>query len=141
MGTGEIREADERGRHTTTHRELVRLASGALILDTPGMRELGLWDADAGVAQTFADIEALAEQCRFSDCAHGKEPGCAVRAAIEAGELDPDRLKSFEKLQAELAFERRKEDPRAAVENKKLWISRHKAARVHMKAKRGEDDR
>ena len=77
---------------------------------------------------------------QFSDCAHGKEPGCAVRAAIEAGTLDPDRLRSFEKLQAELAFERRKEDPRAAVENKKLWISRNKAARVHIKAKRGGDD-
>lgn len=140
MDTGEIREADERGRHTTTHRELVRLASGALILDTPGMRELGLWDADAGVAQTFADIEALAAQCRFSDCAHGKEPGCAVRAAVEDGTLDPDRLRSFEKLQAELAFERRKEDPRAAVENKKLWITRHKAGRARLKAKRGGDD-
>ncbi len=139
MNTGEIREADERGRHTTTHRELVRLTSGALILDTPGMRELGLWEAEAGVAQTFADIEALAEQCRFRDCGHGAEPGCAVRAAIEAGDLDPARLRSFEKLQAELAFERRKEDPRAALENKKLWISRHKAGRARMKAKRGDD--
>ncbi|WP_293389500.1 ribosome small subunit-dependent GTPase A [Phenylobacterium sp. RIFCSPHIGHO2_01_FULL_69_31] len=139
MDTGEIREADERGRHTTTHRELVRLTSGALILDTPGMRELGLWEAEAGVAQTFADIEALAEECRFRDCGHGAEPGCAVRAAIEAGDLDPARLKSFEKLQAELAFERRKEDPRAAMENKKLWISRHKAGRARMKAKRGDD--
>lgn len=140
MDTGAIREADERGRHTTTHRELVRLASGALILDTPGMRELGLWDADAGVAQTFADVEALAEQCRFADCAHGQEPGCAVRAAIAAGDLDPDRLRSFEKLQAELAFERRKEDPRAAVENKKLWITRQKAARARSRAKRDDDD-
>lgn len=137
MDTGEIREADERGRHTTTHRELVRLASGALILDTPGMRELGLWEADAGVAATFADIEALAGQCRFADCAHGKEPGCAVRTAVETGELDPARLRSFEKLQAELAFEHRKEDPRAAQENKKLWAGRHKAARAWMKQKRG----
>lgn len=140
MDTGEIRDADERGRHTTTHRELVRLASGALILDTPGMRELGLWEANAGVAQTFADIEALAGQCRFRDCGHGAEPGCAVRAAIEAGDLDPDRLRSFEKLQAELAYEHRKEDPRAALENKKLWISRNKAGRARMKAKRGGDD-
>jgi len=139
MDTGEIREADERGRHTTTHRELVRLPSGALILDTPGMRELGLWEADAGVAQTFADIEALAEQCRFRDCGHGAEPGCAVQAAIKAGDLDPDRLKSFEKLQAELAYEHRKEDPRAVIENRKLWASRHKAGRARSKAKRGED--
>lgn len=140
MDTGEIREADERGRHTTTHRELVRLASGALILDTPGMRELGLWEAEAGVAQTFADIEALAERCRFRDCGHGAEPGCAVRAAITAGELDPDRLRSFEKLQAELAFEHRKADPRAATENNKVWIGRHKAGRARMKAKRSGDD-
>jgi ribosome biogenesis GTPase len=140
MSTGEIREADDRGRHTTTHRELVLLPCGGLILDTPGMRELGLWEADAGVAATFADIEVLAGQCRFSDCAHEKEPGCAVRAAIEAGELDPDRWRSFQKLQAELAFERRKEDPRAAQENKKLWIGRHKAARAWMKQKRGGPD-
>lgn len=138
MDTGEVREADERGRHTTTHRELVRLPSGALILDTPGMRELGLWEADAGVAQTFADIEALAEQCRFRDCGHGAEPGCAVQAAIAAGDLDPGRLKSFEKLQAELAHEHRKEDPRAALENRKLWASRHKAGRARSKAKRGD---
>ena len=137
MSTGVIREADDRGRHTTTHRELVLLPSGGLILDTPGMRELGLWEAEAGVSATFADIEALAGQCRFSDCAHEKEPGCAVRAAIQAGELDEDRWRSFQKLQAELAFERRKEDPRAAQENKKLWIGRHKAARAWMKQKRG----
>jgi len=137
MDTGAIREADERGRHTTTHRELVLLPSGGLILDTPGMRELGLWEADAGVSETFADIEALAGACRFSDCRHEKEPGCAVRAAIEAGTLDEGRWRSFQKLQAELAFERRKEDPRAAQENKKLWASRHKAARAWMKQKRG----
>lgn len=140
MDTGEIREADERGRHTTTHRELVRLASGALVLDTPGMRELGLWEAEAGVAQTFADIEALAKQCRFRDCGHGAEPGCAVRAAIAAGDLDLDRLRSFEKLQAELAFGPRKEDPRAALETKRLGIGRHKAGRARTKAKRGGDD-
>ena len=137
MDTGAIREADERGRHTTTHRELVMLPSGGLILDTPGMRELGLWDADAGVSATFADIEALAADCRFSDCTHGREPGCAVRAAIEAGDLDVDRLRSFEKLQAELAFERRKEDPREALANKKKWIAVHKSARAWMKQKRG----
>jgi ribosome biogenesis GTPase len=137
MDTGEIREADERGRHTTTHRELVRLPSGALILDTPGMRELGLWESDAGVAAVFADIEALAADCRFTDCRHAAEPGCAVQAAIAAGRLDEDRWKSFQKLRAELAFERRKEDPRAALETKKLWISRHKGAKARMKEKRG----
>lgn len=137
MDTGAIREADERGRHTTTHRELVLLPSGGLVLDTPGMRELGLWDAQVGVAATFADIETLAANCRFGDCAHGREPGCAVQVAIAAGDLALDRLRAFQKLEAELAFERRRADPRAAQENKKVWISRHKASRAWMKQKRG----
>lgn len=141
MATAEIREDDARGRHTTTHRELVRLPSGGLVLDTPGMRELGLWDADAGVSTVFEDVEALAAQCRFSDCTHAREPGCAVRAAIEAGELPEERLRAYEKLQAELAYEHRREDPRAAKENRKLWASRHKAARAWMKEKRrGPED-
>lgn len=140
MATGEIREDDARGRHTTSHRELVLLPSGGLILDTPGMRELGLWEAEAGVAAAFADVEALAADCRFRDCSHQAEPGCAVRAALEEGRLDPDRWRSYQKLQGELAFERRKEDPRAAQENKKLWASRHKAARAWIKQKRGGAD-
>lgn len=138
MATAEIREDDARGRHTTTHRELVLLPGGGLILDTPGMRELGLWDADAGVSATFEDVEALAARCRFSDCRHTTEPGCAIRAAVEAGDLPEARLRAYEKLQAELAYERRREDPRAAQENRKLWISRHKAARAWMKQKRGD---
>jgi len=141
MDTGAIREADDRGRHTTTHRELVRLPSGGLILDTPGMRELALWDADAGVSTVFDDVQALAGQCRFSDCRHEGEPGCAVRLAIASGELDEDRWRAWEKLQAELAYEHRKEDPRAAQENRKLWASRHKAARTWMKQKRGGFER
>ena len=141
MATREIREDDGRGRHTTTHRELVLLPSGGLILDTPGMRELGLWDADAGVSAVFEDVEALAGQCRFSDCTHNREPGCAVRAAIENGELPEARLHAYEKLQAELAYERRRDDPQAAKENRKLWASRHKAARAWIKQKRrGPDD-
>ena len=84
MATQAIREDDARGRHTTTHRELILLPSGALILDTPGMRELGLLDADAGLDATFADIEALAAECRFSDCKHASEPGCTVQAALES---------------------------------------------------------
>lgn len=140
MATAAIREDDARGRHTTTHRELILLPSGGLILDTPGIRELGLWDADAGVAATFADIEALAADCKFSDCSHGREPGCAVRAAVERGDLDPDRLKSYEKLQAELAYEHRREDPRAAAENRKHWAAIHKSARAHIKAKRRGPD-
>ena len=136
MSTGKIREADERGRHTTTHRELVLLPSGGLILDTPGMRELGLWEAEAGVATAFEDVEAIAARCRFSDCRHGGEPGCAIRAAVAAGELTQARLSAYEKLQAELAFEQRRVDPQAAKENRKLWASRHKAARAWIKQKR-----
>ncbi len=140
MATREVRAADDRGRHTTTHRELVLLPSGALILDTPGMREMGLWDADEGVSATFADIEALAAQCKFRDCGHGDEPGCAVQAAIEAGELDPGRLYSFDKLQAELAHDRRRQDPIAALEHRKVWASRHKAGQARTKAKRRIDE-
>ncbi|MBW8815804.1 MAG: ribosome small subunit-dependent GTPase A [Caulobacterales bacterium] len=140
MATAAIREGDARGRHTTTHRELVLLPGGGVVLDTPGMRELGLWEAEAGVSAVFDDVEALAGQCRFSDCRHQGEPGCAVRAAVAAGDLTEERLAAYEKLKAELAYERRREDPRGATENKKLWISRHKAARAWMKTKRGGPD-
>ena len=144
MTTQAIREDDARGRHTTTHRELIRLPSGALILDTPGMRELGLWDADAGLDRTFADItaqvEALAQACRFRDCAHGREPGCAVQAALADGTLAEARWRSFGKLQRELAHERRKEDPVARDAERKRWIAIHKSARSHMKAKRDIGD-
>lgn len=142
MATREIREDDARGRHTTTHRELVRLPSGGLILDTPGMRELGLWNADEGLAAAFDDVEALAAQCRFSDCRHQAEPGCAIRAALEGGDLPPERLAAYQKLQAELAYEHRREDVKAAQDNRKLWISRHRSARAWIKQKRaGPEDR
>ncbi|MBL8770766.1 MAG: ribosome small subunit-dependent GTPase A [Phenylobacterium sp.] len=140
MATREIREDDARGRHTTTHRELVLLPSGGLILDTPGMRELGLWNADEGVSATFEDVEALAAACRFADCRHKGEPGCAVRAAIASGELPAERLAAYEKLQAELAYEHRREDPAAAKENRRLWASRHKASRAWIKHKRRGPD-
>ena len=143
MATQAIREDDARGRHTTTHRELIRLPSGALILDTPGMREFGLWDAEAGLERTFADITAEVERiavgCRFRDCAHGREPGCAVRAALDDGTLDADRWKSFQKLQRELAHEARKQDPIARDAERKRWIAIHKSAKQHMKAKREVD--
>ena len=103
MVTGEIREDDERGRHTTTHRELFRLPGGALLLDTPGMRELGLWDADDGVDETFAEIVELALSCRFADCSHAFEPGCAILAAVKAGRIDENRLTSYRSLTRELA--------------------------------------
>ena len=115
MATRPIREHDARGRHTTTHRQVVLLPDGRLMLDTPGMRELGLWEADAGVAATFAEIEALAQRCRFSDCAHAAEPGCAVQAALADGSLDGGRWRSYAKLQRELARAARKDDPHASV--------------------------
>jgi ribosome biogenesis GTPase len=143
MATGGIRLNDERGRHTTTHRELVRLPSGALILDTPGMRELGLIDAEAGVAAAFAgveaEVEALAEGCRFKDCTHEKEPGCAVQAALADGRLETDRFEAWRKLQRELAHERVKVDPLARHAQQREWISRMKSARAHMKDKRRID--
>jgi ribosome biogenesis GTPase / thiamine phosphate phosphatase len=137
MATRAIIEDGARGRHTTTHRELILLPSGGLILDTPGMRELALWDAEAGVQAAFADVEALAQGCRFSDCAHGREPGCEVRAALEDGRLDAARWRGFQKLQRELAHEAQKSDPHLRAEARKLWISRHKASRAWMKTKRG----
>src|SRR5690606_11238003 len=100
--TGEVRSADSRGRHTTTYRALIQLPSGGCLIDTPGMRELKLTGEEDLAGAGFDDVEALALQCRFSDCAHGREPGCAVRAAIEAGTLDPARLAAWRKLQTEL---------------------------------------
>jgi ribosome biogenesis GTPase / thiamine phosphate phosphatase len=111
--TQEVREADSRGRHTTSHRELVMLPSGGLIIDTPGMRELQLWDASEAVRETFDDIEAMAAGCHFSDCRHRDEPRCAVKAAVADGTLRPDRLDSYVKLQDELAELARQQEERA----------------------------
>src|SRR6266568_4959490 len=108
-----VRESDSRGRHTTTSREIFMLPGAALLIDTPGLREMQLWDAEQGVAQTFADIDALAAQCRFGDCRHEGEPGCAVQAALSAGTLDPARLENRRKLLREQEFLRRKMDPEA----------------------------
>jgi ribosome biogenesis GTPase / thiamine phosphate phosphatase len=144
MATREVREDDARGRHTTTHRELILLPSGALILDTPGMRELALWDAEAGVAAAFAEttaqVELLAAGCRFRDCAHDQEPGCAVQAALAEGRLDPERWRSFQKLQRELAHTVRREDPIAREAERKRWASITKAGRERSRSKRVVDD-
>jgi ribosome biogenesis GTPase len=134
MATGAVREDDARGRHTTTYRELVRLPCGALALDTPGMRELGLLDAEGGVALTFEDIEALATRCRFRDCRHGDEPGCAVRAALETGELDPGRWRGFDKLRREIAHFERREDPLAREAERRRWMAIHKAQRARRRS-------
>lgn len=101
MAVNAIREHDSRGRHTTTHRQLLRLRSGALVIDTPGMRELGMWEASAGLGGAFADVERFLGQCRFRDCRHDREPGCAIKAAIASGELAMERWESYRKLKDE----------------------------------------
>jgi ribosome biogenesis GTPase / thiamine phosphate phosphatase len=125
----EVREKDSRGRHTTTTRELFVLPRGAIVIDTPGLRELQLWDAEIGIAQAFADIEDLAAQCRFRNCEHTIEPGCAVQAALAAGQLDPARLENRRKLEREQEFLRRKTDPAAAHAEKEKNKVLHRAAR------------
>ena len=117
LATREVRR-DGIGRHTTVARELMRIPGRGLIIDTPGLRELQLWDADEGLGGAFADIEELAASCRFRDCRHAVEPGCAVRAAIDAGTLDPSRLASRERLQRELAFLDGKQNARAVAERR-----------------------
>jgi ribosome biogenesis GTPase / thiamine phosphate phosphatase len=102
--TGEVREDDRMGRHTTTKRELILLPGGGMVIDTPGMREIQLWAGEEGLGDTFYDIETLAKGCRFSDCTHNVESGCAVRAAIDNGDLDQERLESYRKLQKELIY-------------------------------------
>lgn len=111
--------ADGRGRHTTTGRELVLVPGRGLVIDTPGMRELQLWDAESGLGAVFAEIDVLASGCRFDDCAHDHEPGCAVRAALEAGTLAPDRYASYRKLEREEAFITEKRDAQARLEAKR----------------------
>lgn len=115
----EVRASDARGRHTTTTRELFALPGGALLIDTPGLRELHLWDAEEGLAQAFADINSLAAHCRFKDCRHEAEPGCAVQAAVQAGTLDLERFENRRKLLREQEFLRRKVDPAARSEEKR----------------------
>ncbi len=131
MRTQEVREDDSRGRHTTSHRQLFLLPEGGLIVDTPGMRELQLWDGEEGAA--FADVSALAEGCTYRDCRHVSEPGCSVRQAVEDGALDPQRYESFLKLGRELAYLERKQDVHAALAEKKRWKVIHKAMRRNPK--------
>jgi ribosome biogenesis GTPase len=129
LRTQEVRELDDRGRHTTTHREIFLLPDGALMLDTPGMRELGLVEADDGLEETFEDVAEIAGRCRFRDCQHVNEPGCAVREALQSGDLLPQRWESYVKLQKEAAFEVRRRDVGAAQVAKKRWKQIHKDMR------------
>jgi len=124
-----VRDCDSRGRHTTTTRELFVLPGGALLMDTPGLREMQLWDAQSGVAQVFGDID-LAAKCRFGDCRHEAEPGCAVRAALSTGRLDPARVENRRKFLREQEFLRRKMDPQARQEEKQRTKQVHRQQRL-----------
>lgn len=135
MATAAVRASDQRGRHTTTHRQMLLVPGGGVIIDTPGMRELQLWSDEDDVDRAFADIERLAAACRFRDCSHEAEPGCAVQAAMETGELSPGRLESFHKQQREVRYLERKEDPAAAAAERARWKALHKSARKWMKEK------
>ena len=129
LATGEIREDDDRGRHTTTRRELLVLPDGGIVIDTPGMRELQLWEADEGMDTAFADVTGLIAQCRFADCAHKTEPGCAIRRALADGSLPRDRWESYTKLQRELFALEVKLDKRLRSEQRKKWRARERQRR------------
>ncbi len=120
MRTGEVRASDSRGRHVTTHRQLVLLPDGGLLLDTPGMRELQLLD-EAGLDTVFEDIASLAEGCRFRDCRHDNEPGCAVKAAVEAGQLDAERFDHYRKLEREARANELRHDKHKRRQAERVW--------------------
>ncbi|MBZ5551689.1 MAG: ribosome small subunit-dependent GTPase A [Acidobacteriia bacterium] len=116
-----VRPSDDRGRHTTTSRQMLVLPDGGIVVDTPGMRELQLWESAVGISQAFEDLEALAQQCRFRDCQHRGEPGCAIPHALADGTLDRARLENYRKMQAELRFLDTKTDPEARRAVKERW--------------------
>ena len=134
LETQELR-SDGQGRHTTVRRELVQLPGGALVIDTPGMRELQLWVADEALEETFDDVTSLFEHCRFADCTHESEPGCAVKAALADGTLPHERWDSYLKLEAELAHLERRLDKRAQAEERKRWRALSKFQRDVSRAK------
>ena len=139
LRTGAVREDDSRGRHTTTHRELVRLPAGALLIDTPGIRSLGVAGASDGLETAFADIADLALGCKFRDCRHDGEPGCAVRAALDDGTLDRARFASHRKLEREAAHVARQSDPLAMAAERRRWKTIHASVSIQMKHKYGSD--
>lgn len=118
---GDVRAGHAKGRHTTTHRELILMPDGGILIDTPGMRELQIWSAREGVTDTFADVEALVDQCRFRDCSHHNEPGCALHAAASSGELDSDRVASYLKLKDELALAEQRQEQSAVILERRKW--------------------
>jgi ribosome biogenesis GTPase len=137
MATQAIRDNDDQGRHTTSHRQLILLPGGGMILDTPGFREVGLIDADEGVSAVFDDIERLIQACRFSDCRHDNEPGCAVQGALESGVLDPARWDHFEKLGVEMAAAEAKADHVAKNDERRRLAAQQKGYRATKRDGRG----
>jgi ribosome biogenesis GTPase len=124
-----VRQGDDRGKHTTSHRELMLLSTGGLIIDTPGMREIQLWGGDEGLPETFMEIENLAQKCRFRNCQHHHEPGCAVQQALQEGILDESRFLNYQKLQKELKYMETKQDQREYIAEKEKWKKVTKAMR------------
>ena len=131
MAVQDIRKDDDKGRHTTTHRELVKIPEGGILIDTPGMREFQLWDNNESLDSGFQDINDLANKCKFNDCRHSNEPGCAIQDALSTGDLAEDRYSSYLKLQKELAFLERKMDRTAKVEERNKWKTITKSMRHH----------
>lgn len=121
MKVNRIRHGDDQGTHTTTHREIIYIGQGVMLMDTPGMRELGIWDDGSGVDQTFSEISALTDQCRFKDCQHGNEPGCAIRHALEEGTLNLDRYEAYLKLKKEARYIEMKSNQKLRQEEQKKW--------------------
>jgi len=121
LRTGSVREYDGKGRHTTTSRQMLLLPGGGIVIDTPGLREIQAWSDSDGVERTFEDIEELADSCRFRDCTHQNEPGCAVREAVKSGRLDNGRLKSYFKLKKEIKYMSIRKDQRARIEESRKW--------------------
>jgi ribosome biogenesis GTPase len=136
LSVGAVREDDERGRHTTTSRELIAVPGGGLVIDTPGMREFQLWESASGLDATFEDIASLAANCRFRDCKHETESDCAVQGAIESGDLSLVRFESFRKLEREVRFQELKEDKLAQSQQRKRWRQAARRAREIYAAKR-----
>jgi ribosome biogenesis GTPase / thiamine phosphate phosphatase len=135
LATQDVRATDSRGRHTTTSRQLVVLPEGGVLIDTPGMRELQLWETGEALGGAFTDIEERAADCRFRDCSHRTEPGCAVRRAVEAGEIPPERVESYHKLRAEQEYQARQQDERAQIDQKRRVKVMTRTLNKHLKHK------
>jgi len=133
----DVREDDSRGRHTTTYRELIVLPKGGCIIDSPGLREIQVWDAESGIGETFEDVEALAKLCRFKDCRHENEPGCAVREALEVGRLNSSRFENYLKLRREQAYISRLQNKNEMTANKEKWKNIAKKMKAIEKADNG----